>query len=119
MTGSLEYLRLRAAVASAFGWPGGAHWITFVLRTAVPSAFGRPGGAHWITFVLRTAVLSAFGRPGGAHARATRVISTSVTVLAMAAACIRPTTSLLYWGKARRNALGSNTRAYSFSPLNP
>ena len=42
--------------------------------------------------------------------RATRVMSTRVTVLAMAVACTRPTTSLLYWGRARRRAPGSNRR---------
>ena len=40
-------------------------------------------------------------------------MSTRVTVLAIAVACIRPTTSLLYCGKARRSALGSRMRAHS------
>jgi hypothetical protein len=46
-------------------------------------------------------------------------MSTSVTRLAMAVACISPTTSLLYWGKARLSALGNKMRRYKANPSRP
>ena len=71
----------------------------------------------WLAFALNTTAYTTEIFAGAL--RATRVTSTSVTVLAIEVACIMLTTSLLYCGSARRSALGSRMRRYRRQPSRP